>query len=164
MTVRYEGKYDCAKCGHPEKFHKAWKACSHKIEYKPEGFDPSKDTPKIVKCSCKEYLAKRTMDTVEKPKTSTLKKMLEIDSSLVNQMLVLCGDLYDKTSSPPTKGTHKGDVNEINTNNAELINNLKSRILLLSMRIGERLWYPRGNPGSTTGLDMPRINGRKNKS
>ena len=161
--MRDEAKYDCAKCGHSEKFHKAWKACNHKSEYRPNGSNPS-DAPKVIKCSCKEYLAKRTMEQVEKPKTSTLKKMLENDPTLLNQLLVLCGDLYDRTSSPPTKGVHKGDVNENNTNNAELINNLKSRILLLSMRIGERLWYPRGNPGSTIGLDMPRDNERRNKA
>lgn len=160
--MREEGRYDCAKCGHPDKFHKAWKACSHKSEYRPNGSKPD-DPPKTIKCSCKEFLAKRNMEQVQKLKTSTLKKMIEIDPHLIDQLLVLSGDLYDKVSSPPTQGIHKGDVNELNTNNRELVDNLKGRILLLSMRIGERLWYPRGNPGSTQSIDMPRDNERRNK-
>lgn len=83
-----------------------------------------------------------------KPKTSTIEKMSNDDLVLVNNLVSLSATLYDRMANPPKVGPH--------TNPAE-IDSLKSQVLLMAMRVGERVWYPRGNPGSTTSLNIPRI-------
>ena len=83
----------------------------------------------------------------DKPKTSTIERMSREDLELLNKLVTLCSTLYDRTSHPPKEGPH---------NNPSEMDSLKSQILLLSMRVGERVWYPRGSPGSTISLDIPR--------
>ena len=90
----------------------------------------------------------------DKPKTSTLEKMSNEDLVLVNKLVALCGNLYDRMASSPSSGPHS---------NPNEIDHLKNQILLLSIRVGERIWYPRGNPGSTVSLDIPRDKGNRRK-
>jgi len=85
---------------------------------------------------------------IEKPKTSTIDRLSEIDKTLVNKLLTLCSNYYDKVASPIQRGPHR---------NPEELDRLKGELLLMILRVGERLWYPRGNPGSTTSLNMLRI-------
>jgi hypothetical protein len=84
---------------------------------------------------------------MDKPKISTLESMSNEDLHLVNKLVTLCSTLYDRISNPPKVGPHS---------NPSEMDSLKSQILLLSMRVGERIWYPRGNPDSTTSLNIPR--------
>jgi len=77
----------------------------------------------------------------DKPKTSTLDGMSNEDLALVNKLVIACSTLYDKTASSPSSGPHS---------NPSEMEHLKSQILLLALRVGERVWYPRGNPDNTT--------------
>ena len=83
----------------------------------------------------------------DKPKTSTLETMSNEDLALVNKLVTLCSTLYERISNPPKTGPHSNPIE---------IDQLKSKILLLSLKVGERVWYPRGNPGNTTSLYIPR--------
>jgi hypothetical protein len=91
---------------------------------------------------------------MEKPKTSTVDKMSEIDLNLLNRLLNLCGTYYERISNPIKNNPH--------SNPAEL-DNLKQQILLMSLKVGERIWYPRGNPGSTTSLNAPKVKKRNER-
>jgi hypothetical protein len=90
---------------------------------------------------------------MEKPKTSTLDRMSETDLLLVNRLVVICGNYYERITNPPKNGPHSS---------LEELDKLKSELLLTSLKVGERIWYPRGNPGLTTTLHAPRSkkNGR----
>jgi len=73
----------------------------------------------------------------DKPKTSTIDKMSNEDLVLVNKLVNVCSNLYYKMANPPSEGPHSNPIE---------MDSLKSQVLLLAMRVGERVWYPRGNP------------------
>jgi len=84
---------------------------------------------------------------MEKPKTSTIDRMSDTDLILLNRLAVLCGDYYERTANPSRRGPHI---------NLEELDKLRSELLRMSLKVGERLWYPRGNPGNTTTLHAPK--------
>lgn len=71
----------------------------------------------------------------EKPKTSTLNRMSESDKALFNRLVVLCGNYYHKIAYPSKPGPHS---------NPDELDAIKKELLLMSLRVGERVWYPRG--------------------
>ena len=62
--------------------------------------------------------------------------MSQEDLALVNKLITLCGTLYDRLSNSPKTGPHSSPYE---------LDSLKSQILLMSLRVGERAWHPRGN-------------------
>jgi hypothetical protein len=72
---------------------------------------------------------------VEKPKTSTIEIMSQTDLALVDRLVVLCKSFYYKTSHPSKPGPHTS-LNELDE--------LRSELLRMSLRVGERAWFPRG--------------------
>lgn len=94
------------------------------------------------------------MNEPEKPKTSTIEKMSYSDLVSLDKLARLCGDYYHKVSNPSKPSPHT---------NPNEIDELKKEILLQSLKVGERIWHPRGNPDSITFLEIQYTNGRSNK-
>jgi hypothetical protein len=154
---------NCAKCGHSYTEHRGRnKTCFHEDEYRPYGHDPNHPS-KTVLCSCSKFIKQQKLDAPFKPKTSTIEKVIKDRdlASLSNHLLVLCGDLYSKVSTPRKYGGYRGNQNDIR--DPEVIDEIKGRILSHALKIGERLWYPRGNPGSTSSVNQPRLSKTKKK-
>jgi hypothetical protein len=84
---------------------------------------------------------------IDKPKTSSIDKLSLSDRVLVNKLIVLCGDYYQRVANPSKPGPHT---------NPQEIDDLRRELLLISLRVGERVWYPRGKPGRTDSIHMPK--------
>lgn len=82
---------------------------------------------------------------MEKPKTSTIDALSDTDRVMVNRLLVLIKDMYIKVRSPPKYGPH---------HNPQEAEDSKSSVLNMSLKVGERLVFPRGLTGH---LYQPRI-------
>jgi hypothetical protein len=71
----------------------------------------------------------------DKPKISNVLKMSIEDLALVDRLIVQCGTYYYKISHPSKPGPH--------TNPSE-IEDIRSEIVRTCLKVGERVWFPRG--------------------
>lgn len=89
---------------------------------------------------------------VEKPKTSTIDTLTDNDRVLVDRLLVAIRDMYNRIHRPLDYGPHT---------NFQMSEDAKSKVLLLSLKVGERLWHPRGK--LTGHLYQPRLKSLRTK-
>lgn len=105
--------------------------------------------------SIQDLLKNRISKISEKPKTSTIEKLSEVDKYLANDLLTLCGTFYDESNHYQSRTPHT---------DPQRLDSIKSRLLSTCMKMGERIWYPRGNPGRTDSLHMPSISKKRKKN
>jgi hypothetical protein len=72
---------------------------------------------------------------MDKPKHSTIGQMSLEDLAAVNKLVVMCGDYYYRIAHPSKPGPH--------TNPSE-VEDLRHEMIRQCLKVGERMWYPRG--------------------